>query len=243
MKNDITHYVLIGVLVFAGAGLLFSVVSLFGWTGTGTEIPAQTPSSGVSHFSAKFTTYDVALSTEFMDKDGDGKCDLCGMDIGMCMSGSGQLECSMDPDATIGPLDTTKEKHHYHADFAVFLDGKQVDFNNEKYFVKSAFMHVENDDPEEAGKVLHMHAEGVPLWLFFESVGIEFTDKCFILDTGEEYCNDNENTLKMYLNGEENSEYQNYVFQDHDKILISYGDKNKDVSGQLATVTDFATED
>ncbi len=125
---------------------------------------------------------------------------------------------------------------HIHADFAVFINDNQMDFNNEKYFLKSAFMHVERDDDGSDGKKLHMHSTNVPLWVFFESIGMNFNRNCITLENGESFCGTDK--MKFYVNGRENSEYENYVFKDGNKILISFG--SSDIKKELGAVTDFA---
>ena len=226
--------------------LAFGVIVLF-FTAKSIFFPQQNVISETSaesdHFGAGgFTEYDLVLAKELMDKDGDGKCDVCGMDIDFCIE-SGQLKCNMGEKTdklNIGVLDKTKQKHHYHADFKVYIEGKELNFNQEQFFVKSRFVHVENDAQGDSGEVIHMHATGVPLWLFFESIGMKFEKDCFAVDTGVKYCNSAEKSLKFYVNGKENNEFGDYVFNERDKILISYGDKGKDISSQLDSITDFA---
>jgi hypothetical protein len=68
---------------------------------------------------------------------------------------------------------------HYHANFAVFEDGKQVDFTS------PTLMHIapcvdgdsHSDDPKEnvhlhdgVGNVVHLHMEGITWKTFFESI-------------------------------------------------------------------------
>lgn len=224
--------------------LAFGVIVLF-FTAKSILFPAKVIVEEVTtgHFGAGgFTEYDLVLAKELMDKDGDGKCDVCGMDIDFCIE-SGQLQCNMGGKTdklNIGVLDKTKQKHHYHADFKVYIEGKGLNFNQEQFFVKSRFVHVENDVQGDSEKVIHMHATGVPLWLFFESIGMKFETDCFTVDTGVKYCNNAEKSLKFYVNGIENSEFGDYVFNEGDKILISYDNKNEDISSQLSSVTDFA---
>ena len=185
--------------------------------------------------------YDLALAKELMDKDSDGKCDVCGMDIQFCID-NGQLQCNMGQktgNLDIGVLDKTKQKHHYHADFKVFINGEAIDFNKPEYFVKSRFIHVENDVQGDSGEVLHMHATGVPLWVFFESIGMKFSKECFVTET-EEYCNDGENTLNFLVNGESSDAFGDYVFQDNDRLLISYGAQDENVESQMASVSNFS---
>jgi len=237
--EKMTKWLIFIIIAFALIVLLFTAKSMF--------FPQQNVISETSvasdHFGAGgFTEYDLILAKELMDKDGDGKCDVCGMDIDFCIE-SGQLQCNMGGKTeklNIGVLDKTKQKDHYHADFKVFIDGQELNFNQEQFFVKSRFVQVENDVQGDSGEVIHMHASGVPLWLFFESIGIKFEKECFTVDTGIEYCNNAEKSLKFYVNGQSNSEFGDYVFNEGDKILISYGDKSEDVSGQLNSVTDNA---
>ena len=47
--------------------------------------------------------------------------------------------------------------------------------------------------------------------------------------------------LKLFVNGKENNEFENYVFKKLDKILISYGnDSGEEINNQLASITNFA---
>jgi uncharacterized protein with PQ loop repeat len=136
---------------------------------------------------------------------------------------------------------------HIHADFAIFLDGRELTPLPPKYFERSQYIHMEKGPG--AGSVIHMHATNVPLSLFFRSLGMSFDSNCFKLDTGQEYCNNGNRTLKMYVkhvdsDWEENFEYGDYVFNDLDKILISFGNETEDeLRLQMDSVTDFAGED
>lgn len=220
-KNEkIATMFIYGILIFAILILFFTAKSMFF---SKAEV-ISSESVATDHFGAGgFTEYDLVLAKELMDKDGDGKCDVCGMDIDFCIE-SGQLQCNMGGKTdklNIGVLDKTKQKHHYHADISVYLDGEEVNLAQEKYFVKSRFMHVENDVQKDTGKILHMHATGVPLWIFFDSIEMEFPD-----------------SIKVYVNNELNSEGLDYVFSDFDKILITDGTGN--LQEQLNSATSFS---
>lgn len=237
-EKIVTGFIIVAIIISAFA-IFYTVKSLFFQSKSNLDISSGDSKIGERIGRMSLTSFDIQLAKKFMDKNNDGKCDSCGMPVDMCIS-SGQLQCNMDSKSTIGVLDTTKEKDHHHADFKVYIDGKEPDFNQEKYFVKSKFIHIENDIQGDSGKALHMHASGVPLWIFFESIGMKFEKDCFTLDNNEKYCNDNKKTLRFYVNGNENNEFGDYVFKDNDKILIIYGNKNEDISGQLNSITDFA---
>ena len=115
---------------------------------------------------------------------------------------------------------------HIHADLKVFLDGKELDMNADKYMEggiepEGKYIHFHTND----GQIVHMHKEGMKLSGLFSSIGMKFTKDCFVTDTKQEYCNSGSKTLKFYVNGEPNNGYENYVFRDLDRILISYGDE------------------
>lgn len=194
----------------------------------------------------KLTKFDQELGLRLMDKNHDGKCDSCGMPVEMCLD-SGEIECTMDEKSTIGKIGS----QHIHADFKVYINGEAVDFSNKAHMERmkrglpvSSFIHVDSGAPapEKAGDALHMHATGVPLWIFFESIGMKFKGECLTLETGMEYCNNGNKALNVYVNGQQSRQYGEYVFRDGDKILISYDDKDKDVAHQLGSITNFAKD-
>ena len=183
------------------------------------------------------TGFDEQIALEFMDKNHDGRCDVCGMPVEQCID-SGQIECNMDSNAKIGILGS----QHIHADWKVYVNGNPLNFADSKYYMKSSFIHVDdNQNKEDASGVLHMHATGVPLWLFFKSIGMDFNKDCIILENKEKFCNGENKKIEFYVNGELNNEFENFVFNDLDKILISYGDESEEkIKFQLASITDFA---
>lgn len=167
------------------------------------------------------TAFDRQLGTELMDKDRDGRCDVCGMDVEQCLD-SGQIECNMGGNAKTGVLGS----QHIHADFKIFINGKPINFADNNYYMKSSFIHVDNQqNKEDASGVLHMHATGVPLSMFFDSLEIKLP-----------------NTIKLYVNGKLNPEGLGYVFKDLDKLLLTDATDQSTIQKQLSTITDYAKE-
>lgn len=111
---------------------------------------------------------------------------------------------------------------HVHAAFAVKINGEKWDFSQEKYQVRSQYMHVENND----GNTLHRHATSVPVGEFFSSIGMNITDNCFTLENKTSYCSNGNSNLEFYVNGNKTNSIANYVFNEDDRILIVYGNKN-----------------
>jgi hypothetical protein len=118
---------------------------------------------------------------------------------------------------------------HVHAAFAVKLNGTKLDFSNNKYQVKSRFMHVENGD----GNTLHRHATGVPVAEFFKSIKMNVTNSCFTNDNGTKYCSNGKENLEFFVNGNKTKSIADYVFNDDDRILIVYGDSPIQVKQDL----------
>ena len=118
---------------------------------------------------------------------------------------------------------------HVHAAFDVKLNGTKLDFSDNKYQVKSRFMHVENGD----GNTLHRHATGVPIAEFFRSIKMNVTDSCFTNDNGTKYCSNGKENLEFYVNGNKTKSIADYVFNDDDRILIVYGDSPIQVKQDL----------
>ncbi len=87
--------------------------------------------------------------------------------------------------------------------------------------------------------MVHLHWSGVTVHDFFESLGMNLTDQCLTLDTGEEYCSDETNTLKLYANNERVESITSYLWEDLDRVLITYG-SGSEVADQLPLVGDEA---
>ena len=138
------------------------------------------------------SAFDKDIAKKMMDKDSDGKCDACGMPVEMCMD-SGQMQCNMDSKSTIGILGS----QHIHANFSIVIDGSQTDVSKLPSMA-SSFIHTDGEPK------LHMHATGVPLWIFFESIGMASDSK----------------DIKIMINSKPSEDGLNYVFSDGDDIEV-----------------------
>lgn len=108
---------------------------------------------------------------------------------------------------------------HVHADFKVYLDNRVVDFSQPRYQVRAQHVHIEGGD----GDVIHIHATGVKTGYFFSTLGMKFNSTCFV--TERAYCSNDNKTLKFFVNGVPAGEWEDYILQSMDKILISYGNE------------------
>ncbi|MEK6826681.1 MAG: hypothetical protein AABX08_00270 [Nanoarchaeota archaeon] len=78
-------------------------------------------------------------------------------------------------------------------------------------------IHLENNNPSKKPETL-------TLSYFFYIWNKQFNSSCIF-----EYCTD-KGELKMYVNGKENREFENYIMRDKDVILIEYTSKDKNDS-------------
>lgn len=128
---------------------------------------------------------------------------------------------------------------HAHVDFKVFMGGDEVSFNKEEFSEANRFVHVHIGNAN-GDKIIHVHSTNISIGDFFTTLGMEFNSECFILETDESFCNDDEKKLKFFVNGEENSDFGNYVMQDLDRILVTYGSDENQIQEQIEKVTDFS---
>lgn len=113
---------------------------------------------------------------------------------------------------------------HEHAVFAIILEGQKIDFSQPRYQQASQFIHVEGGD----GTTLHRHAEEVPFSLFLDSVRMDIQDDCFVHDDGTQFCENEDNQLRYYVNGDEVISISDYVLEEEDRLLVIYGNQTEE---------------
>ena len=244
LKVDATTILLISILVITIGLLVYTIFPTIDFFKNKKEqqITANTPAR-MSRMS--LTSFDKQLARQLMDANNDGRCDVCGMPVEQCID-AGELQCNMGINSQMGVLGS----QHIHADWKIYINGKAMDFSDKSHMERmrtnqpvSSFIHVDSGAPapEKTGDALHMHATRIPLWVFFSSVGMDFNKECITLENKEKLCNDGNKKLKFFVNGKENNEFEDYVFNDLDRILISYGSENNgQIRNQLDSITDFA---
>jgi len=121
---------------------------------------------------------------------------------------------------------------HWHPDLAIYLDGQRVDIPSNIGLVGGhapIHTHDEVADQRETGgvdeghKPLHLEFgsavrnDDLRLGNFFEIWGQPFSSEC-ILDR----CVSEGDILTMMVNGEENTDFENYIMSDGDRIEIFF---------------------
>ncbi len=160
------------------------------------------------------------------------------------------------------------DPNHTHADFAVWVDGKQMDFSGQEFmsappkdeneagvsFIPVASAHGDEDDGHVLpgreylhlhggnGHVIHRHKPGLTLADFFTSLSLGFSEKCFSSgipgQDGEECF---EHPFRFFVNGTERPfDGLRYVFEDGDQLLITNAVDQAEITKELKLLTDDA---
>ena len=117
---------------------------------------------------------------------------------------------------------------HEHASVLVRIFGDKFDFAATTYQIKSSWIHFEESD----GNTVHRHSSGVTLNYLFESLGIGIDEDCYIFGDGRQFCTNEDYSLKYFINGDRVNSIHDYVVQDDDRILISYGGETEEQINQ-----------
>ena len=112
---------------------------------------------------------------------------------------------------------------HEHASVLVRIFGDKFDFSATTYQIKSSWIHFEESD----GNTVHRHSSGVTLGYLFETLGIEIDENCYIFADGRQFCTNEDYSLKYFINHNSVNSINDYVIQDDDRILISYGSETE----------------
>ena len=131
--------------------------------------------------------------------------------------------------AGFGPLGSA----HEHAAFLVKVNGQNIDFSQPQYQVQSDYIHVENGD----GTTLHRHATNVTFADFLKSIKMDIDKKnnCLAFTNGTEYCDDENNKLRTFINGNSTGSISDYILNNNDRLLVIYGNETDE---QIANALD-----
>jgi len=144
-----------------------------------------------------------------------------------------EIATNGEGDAIIVP---ENDFYHVHADFAVYINGKKTDFNSSIYSERDPRIHLHIRN-QYGDSVIHVEAEDAIFGEFFTSIGMRIKENCF-RTRSMNFCNDGNRTLKMYVNGIKNDDFENYEIKDLDRILITFGnEKEEEIKKQMNSVT------
>ena len=110
---------------------------------------------------------------------------------------------------------------HEHASLLVKIFTDKFDFTSPAYQIKSSWIHFEESD----GSTIHRHASGVTLGYLFSTLNIGIDSECYKFPDGRHFCTNEDYSLKYYINHQIVNNINNYIFEDGDRILITYGNE------------------
>jgi len=123
---------------------------------------------------------------------------------------------------------------HYHADFALYVNGVRDEFKGPGYYEEvQTCTTSDHDNPRarvhmhnQEDSIVHVHDQAVTWSAFFANLGYTLGDK--VLATGQGvYVNDaNGNKLSFILNGQPVDTVADRVIGNEDVLLIDYGKDN-----------------
>ena len=140
--------------------------------------------------------------------------------IALIVGYAGFVFVTMDTNAPGAPSGAGKlGDEHDHASILVRIFGDKFDFSVPTYQIKSSWIHFEESD----GTTIHRHSSGVTLGYLFDTINIGIDNKCYIFPDGRQFCTNEDYSLKYYINHQRVNDVYDYVFEDGDRILITYG--------------------
>ncbi len=141
---------------------------------------------------------------------------------------------------------------HYHANFALFIDDKRVDFSKPEYSeeIQSCTVsdkqtpkqrvHLHEKNPD----VVHIHASGVAWGHLFQNLGYGVGDSYIVDDKGVIFQDSAEKKLVFVLNGKEVTSIANKMIDSEDRLLVNYGTSTPEelIKGKFNEVSQTAHE-
>lgn len=136
------------------------------------------------------------------------------------------------------------EQVHYHANFAVYLNGQRDEFKGSQYYqevavcssttgitlpAQRAHMH------DNINSVVHVHDHAVTWGQFFANLGWYVGPDFIETDNGTKYIADDTHKVHIILNGQDYTDLtpiSNTLIKDRDRLLVSFGD----ISNQMLQV-------
>ncbi len=130
---------------------------------------------------------------------------------------------------------------HIHADFAIYIDGIKITFDNDLYqstdkVARHQFQHLHDNQ----GEVLHIHAKKQSIGDFFSSLGLYLKEDCLYLQPKDtKLCS--EDGLKLFVNDKKyKNKYSSYVPKDLDKFLLTNSTQKEEIEKQINNITNKA---
>lgn len=128
---------------------------------------------------------------------------------------------------------------HYHANFAVYLNGQRELFKSPIYYTEEAACTLSGTVTpsgrvhmhDNVNDVIHVEDHAVTWGQFFQNLGWNMGATYLVDRTGVMYQEDGNSKLHLILNGQDYTDFgglENTVIKDQDKLLVSFGNESGD---------------
>ncbi len=124
------------------------------------------------------------------------------------------------------------EAYHWHANFKVSVCGEQVQIKCGAGMCGPMNLHHHNDNTIHIEGSVIAKEKDISLGKFFEGLRLDFSETSLLKKKNGDLCpNGSSGTVKMYVNGQQNNEFENYILkkcdsqnikQDCDNIEIKF---------------------
>lgn len=121
-------------------------------------------------------------------------------------------------DAQTSPQITAEDKIDTKAFYEIYTNGTKRTFTDPMYHNQSPDVFIDASDPT----VVHVTRKGITWSDFFATLPMTITADCIITGTGQEFCTNQGESLRFYIN---DTEYADALFQeilDGDKLRVVY---------------------
>ena len=143
-----------------------------------------------------------------------------------------------------------KHETHYHANFALYLNGKRDEFSSFTFYEEvTACSDESHSSPksrahmhDKKNSIVHVHDDAVTWGHFFSNIGYVFSDTLIATQMGT-YVKNDKKIFTFILNGEKVQNVADKVIGNDDKLLINYGDESIEViTEQYENISEEAHE-
>lgn len=126
---------------------------------------------------------------------------------------------------------------HYHANFALYINGNKEEFKGKQYYTEVEMCTLETmmvpaeraHMHDNINNVVHIEDQAVTWGQFFTNIGWYMGPMFIVSPDGTIYSENGDNKLNLILNGQDYVGFgglTNTVIKDKDKLLVSYGNEN-----------------
>lgn len=124
---------------------------------------------------------------------------------------------------------------HYHANFAVYINGQRQEFKGPQYYQEVAICSATNGITipqqrahmhDNINSVVHVHDHAVTWGQFFENLGWYVGPNFIATDSGTLYTENNNDKLHILINNQDYTDLSpitNMVIKDKSRLLVSFG--------------------